>query len=62
MDVLVGTSHSFILGPDLLLFLNRTGVSQSMVAEVRFTPTNFSSVLNSTQDDRCFQYWGRRCF
>ena len=46
MDVLVSTSHSFILGPGLLLV--RTGVSQSMIAEVRSTPTNFSSVLNST--------------
>ena len=34
MDVLVGTFHSFILDPDLLLV--RTGVAQSMIAEVRF--------------------------
>ena len=34
MDVLVGTLHSFILRPDFLLI--RTGVSQSMIAEVRF--------------------------
>ena len=35
MDVLVrGTLHSFILGPDLLLV--RTGVAQSMIAEVHF--------------------------
>jgi len=45
MDVLVGTLHSFILGPDLLLV--RTGVSQSMIAEVRF---------NSYELLQCFKF------
>jgi hypothetical protein len=46
MDVLVGTLHtSFILEPDLLLV--RTGVSQSMVAEVR---------VNSYELLQCFKF------
>jgi hypothetical protein len=36
MDVLVGTLHNFILGPDHLLV--RTGAAQSMIVEVGSNP------------------------
>ena len=61
MDVLVGsTLNSFILGTRFLLV--RTGVAQSVIAEVRFSSYKPLQCFNSTQDDRCFQYWGRRSF